>query len=117
MYKNKKGKEISHEEWQKLFEDKEYKVIVQTDLIEVEAVLSTVWLGLDHMGNFFETALIKKDGDIKVLKRYATEKEAKEWHKRYQSFKDDEIYKLKEEMVKERKEIDAFNEDLKKAGS
>ena len=44
---DKEGKELTLAEWGKLFEDREYKIIIQTDLPNGYWV-STVWLGLCH---------------------------------------------------------------------
>ena len=84
---NKKGEVITLEEWAKLLEDKEYKIIQQDTLANGKWV-STVWLGLDH--NFsggepliFETMVFPKKGNNGELdmERYSTEEEAIKGHK------------------------------------
>lgn len=81
MYYNRKGEEISLEEWRNLFEDKEYKVIKQTRFDD-GTLVSTIWLGLNH--NFlqgvpiiFETMVFFKDGREEEQVRYSTEEETR----------------------------------------
>ncbi len=89
MYYNKEGKKISMEEWARLFEDFEYKIISQITLSNGKRV-STVWLGLDHsFGDgtplIFETMVFSKKGDCSSeehCERYATLKEAEAGHER-----------------------------------
>lgn len=96
-YYNREGQEIDHDEWLKLWRDKLYRVIAQT---EVEGVwVSTVWLGLNHSFSpagpklIFETMIFGPDvetaevGDLKAEAReekaqyrYSTEAEAKADH-------------------------------------
>ncbi len=45
-YYDRQGNEISNDEWMKLFEDKEYKIVKQTTIHNNK--VSTVWLGTDH---------------------------------------------------------------------
>ena len=83
---DKNGKEINYEEWGKLLEDKDYKIIKQETLPDGKKV-STVWLGLDH--NFgegepliFETMVFSSEGDFSDVdvERYSTLEEAQKGH-------------------------------------
>ena len=83
---DKNGKEINYEEWGKLLEDKDYKIIKQETLPDGKKV-STVWLGLDH--NFgegepliFETMVFPSEGDFSDVdvERYSTLEEAQKGH-------------------------------------
>ena len=45
-YYNRQGEEITNDEWMKLFTDKKYKIVKQTNVHGNK--VSTVWLGTDH---------------------------------------------------------------------
>ncbi len=76
-YFNRKGEEITMDEWATLFEDKEYKVVRKTTVRKSE--VSTVWLGSDHgygMSDkpiIFETMVFGGIWD-QFEQRYTTEK-------------------------------------------
>lgn len=57
MFYNKEGKEISVQEFTKLFEDKNYQVIKQ-DKLSNGYFISTVWLGINHSFVFSEKLLL-----------------------------------------------------------
>lgn len=90
MYYDRQGKPIENcLAWGRLFEDKEYKIVKQENMLGKLVFLSTVWLGLDH--NFgggkpliFETmAFCNKCGYSELaMDRYTTEKEALVGHER-----------------------------------
>ena len=64
-YYNRDGEEISNDEWMRLFEDKEYKIVKQQTIHDYR--VSTVWLGTDHSFGggpvvLFETLVFGDDG-------------------------------------------------------
>lgn len=81
LYCDREGNSITNVEWMKLFSDRDYQSVKVTTLSDGRKI-STVWLGLNHNGNYFETALIDDDG-IDVLFRYQTEKMALLGHRNY----------------------------------
>ena len=88
MFYNKEGKEISVQEFTKLFEDKNYQVIKQ-DKLSNGYFISTVWLGINHSFVFseklllFETMVFDSNKSSVEQKRYSTEKQALRGHKRF----------------------------------
>lgn len=91
LYFDRKGKPITLEEWSRLFEDWNYKRIMESRLPDGKWI-STVWLGLDHGIDesnpiIFETMVFefktdKKLGESLDTDRYSTEQEARRGHKR-----------------------------------
>ena len=84
MYYDKQGKEITQEEWGRLLESPEYKIVNQDKLGGY--IVSTVWLGLNH--NFsggdaliFETMVFDTAGNDLEMERYHTLEEAEKGHK------------------------------------
>lgn len=78
-YLNRKGEPITMEQWSTLLNDDDYKIIEQT-AINADIKVSTVWLGLVHIGGFFETMIFGGHRD-QDLWRYYTEKAARRGHK------------------------------------
>ncbi|MCP4668235.1 MAG: hypothetical protein GY849_17955 [Deltaproteobacteria bacterium] len=87
MFYNREGKQITSEEFEKLFTDDKYKIIKQEDVGKY--FISTVWLGVNY--NFgegelliFETVVFEgRDlGADLEMERYSTEKEAIKGHKK-----------------------------------
>ncbi len=85
IYKDKEGNEISMKKCGELLEDPEYKIIKQ-EKVE-DKFVSTIWLGIPHMGNcgfggstYFETMIFDKKGYSKDLYRYETLEEAEIGH-------------------------------------
>lgn len=81
-YYNRQGKEITIDEWYKLFTE-EYKRIARDKIGESD--ISTVWLGLDHGWEdnsapvIFETLVFNGPLDG-VMEHYSTEEEAIKGH-------------------------------------
>jgi hypothetical protein len=80
-YYNRAGEPISYVQWRRLFEDKRYQVVRQTEVGEV--MVSTVWLGMDHGWGeehgpiIFETMIFGLEGDQDAEQyRYADEETA-----------------------------------------
>jgi hypothetical protein len=79
--------------WAKLFEDVEYQVVAQEDVLGSTgemAWVSTVWLGvpqnlsgLEGYGPpiIFETAIFRSGEDVEIWDRYATEQAALDGHR------------------------------------
>lgn len=66
-YYDREGKEISVEEWGRLFEDKSYQILKQDSIRSF--FISTIWLGLDHGWtcdelHIFETMVFIKPNNI-----------------------------------------------------
>jgi len=87
-YYDKTGKEITEEEFGKLFTNPFYKIISRTKLPDGK-IVSTVWLGLNHSIDenkplIFETMVFPNEDDFHELycERYSTEQEAIEGHLR-----------------------------------
>lgn len=85
---NKKGEKIGIEEWGRLMENKDYKIIKQDELPDGKWV-STVWLGLNHSFGegkplIFETMVFPKKGDYADLEmeRYSTLERAEKGHQK-----------------------------------
>jgi hypothetical protein len=86
--RNKKGEVISHEEYQRLHEDKSYKFIGRSKVGKY--LISTVWVGMVFIYEseeplLFETMVFEiKDGEVDFndlyVRKYATEKEAETGH-------------------------------------
>ena len=82
-YYDRKGNPLTLVQWGVLFEDREYKIVVQTELTSGKWI-STVWLGLDHGGVgsgilIFETMIFSSKGDSgreEYCDRYGSEEEA-----------------------------------------
>ncbi len=88
-YRDREGRPISLDDWTKLFENSDYK-IVERDVVD-DKVISTVWLGSPHMGAgekgmgaYFETMVFSNDWSFEdeYCERYETLGEAVEGHKR-----------------------------------
>jgi hypothetical protein len=82
-YFDKKCDPIDTDKWVKLFSDKSYQIIKQTQL-HTGAHISTVWLGLTHGYGpngplIFETLITLRDEEEEMY-RYATEEEAIKHH-------------------------------------
>jgi len=96
MYYNKEGKEISLQDYAKLFEDWNYKRVKVSKVYNW--AISTVWLGLDHSYGennkplIFETMVFNEIGDSVDCQRYATLEEAQKGHRKILN---DLIHKLK----------------------
>jgi len=78
---DKEGKPISMEQWSKLFEDKRYQILKQTQIGPL--LVSTVWLGIDHSFGehpplIFETMIFGTDEE--EIWRYASEEQALAHH-------------------------------------
>lgn len=79
-YYDRDGKQISNEEWMRLFTDKDYKIVKQTDIHGNK--VSTVWLGTDHsFGDeseivIFETMVFGDGMWDDYTRRWNTEKDA-----------------------------------------
>ena len=86
MFYNKKGKEISQEECERLQQKGSYKVLKRND-VKYNKWVSTVWLGLeqgfqDEKPLIFETMVfLKGEWEDLDMKRYTTEEEALKGHK------------------------------------
>ena len=88
MYYNKQGEKISQEDYAKLFENREYKIVKQEELPNGKWV-STVWLGLNLRHDaekppwIFETMVFKsKDNlDDELCIRYSSINEAEMGHR------------------------------------
>jgi hypothetical protein len=104
-YYDMEGKEITHTEWQKLFEAGE-KTLERTEF-EGGGCVSTVWLGMTHAGqgrlNIFETMVFGVDRWDSYQQRYDTKEEALEGHKI-----------LVETISKERKTMEQASEEFLK---
>lgn len=90
MYYNKKGKEITHEEYIELCADDEYRII-QQDELSWGGFISTVWVGENHHIIYKKGILLifhvrlfnsKKALHELYCEKYSTEKEARAGHKR-----------------------------------
>ena|SRR3990167_11390904 len=89
MYFNKQGKPIGLMTWAQLLEERNYKIVEQTELKNGKWV-STVWLGLNHNWEdgpplIFETMVFSKRGDYGTeedCERYSTLEEAIKGHKK-----------------------------------
>lgn len=78
-YYNRQGEEISNDEWMKLFINKKYKIVKQTDIHGNK--VSTVWLGTDHsFGDgeivIFETLVFGDGMWDDYGRRWSTEEQA-----------------------------------------
>lgn len=93
LFYDKEGKPLETLEWAVLFEDPEYQVIAQEEVLgptgEV-AWVSTIWLGvpqnlsgLEGHGPpvIFETAIFWQGERINIWDRYATEQAARDGHR------------------------------------
>ncbi len=82
-YYNRQGKNITNDEWMKLFQNKDYKIVKQTNIHGNK--VSTVWLGTDHSFGageivIFETMVFGDGQWDDYTRRWATEKEALNGH-------------------------------------
>lgn len=82
-YYDRQGRIICMECWGKLHNDMAYKIVKRTQ-VDVDVVVSTVWLGIDHQwGNgpplIFETMVFGGEHDQDTT-RYSTEAEALAGH-------------------------------------
>lgn len=83
MYFDKQGKPITREEWGKLSEGEEYRVIRQEPVGDY--CISTVWFGLSVLTddssplNIFET-MVFVEGECLYRCSYSTEQEALDGH-------------------------------------
>jgi hypothetical protein len=67
-YRDKEGNNITLQQWNGLFEDREYSKIIQE--VVGEYFVSTVWLGVENFNkNFFET-IVFKGKEIMYMERY-----------------------------------------------
>ncbi len=83
-YYDRNGNPITSYQWQTKFNELSYKRIDYTEL--PNGYVSTVWLGLNHSWEankilIFESMAFLNDGG-ELQERYATEKEAREGHKK-----------------------------------
>jgi len=79
-YFSRAGLPLDMEQWNVLWEQKEYRTVGNTTLAD-STIVSTVWLGLAHgerQGQpvIFETMVFNKTGEPVETKRYCTEAEA-----------------------------------------
>lgn len=79
MYRNREGEPITMDEWQRLWDNDDYKIIDQTWSDDV--MISTVWLGLVHIGGWFETLIFGGAHDGEMW-RYSSEEQARKGHRR-----------------------------------
>lgn len=83
-YFDRQGGEIAHEEWKKLFSDREYQRLAITEIGEYTVL--TVWLGRNHSlpgdkPEIFETMVFPARSLAELaFMRYATEAEANAGH-------------------------------------
>lgn len=89
-YYDRDGATIDVRVWATLFEDKEYRRVVQTTVVDAADPaktydVSTIWLGLDHNWGsgaplIFETMVFGDGADDMAIDRYSTEALAREGH-------------------------------------
>lgn len=86
MFYNKKGEEISSEEWDILHQDMSYRALKQNDVKDNKWV-STAWIGIEHGFQdekplIFETMVRPKGNWLELdMQRYTTEEKALKGHK------------------------------------
>ncbi|MCY9737472.1 hypothetical protein M5X17_27605 [Paenibacillus alvei] len=94
MYYDRQGNSIDFNEWSKLSNDDEYRILGQTTLKNNKSI-STLWIGLDsnrdNYKRIFETMVFNPDGEINIIGRCETEEEAQFMH-------DNTIKQLKEDV-------------------
>ncbi len=82
---DKQGDPITLEQWGKLMNDRDYKIIKQEDVGKYW--ISTVWIGLNYSWDekapplIFETMVFTNDKDEQECERYSTEQEALKGHR------------------------------------
>lgn len=75
-YRDRKGRYLTLEEYAELAGDLNYKVVARSYDLPLGQVVSTVWLGMDHIGGVFETMVFGGPDDQEIMYRYETETEA-----------------------------------------
>lgn len=84
MYYNRKGEEIDKNEWVKLYNNLDYRIVQRTTLSN-NVWVSTIWIGLadGYEGGLFETKVFETEGTKKdkETQYYTTEEEALKGHK------------------------------------
>lgn len=91
---DRKGNPISHEKFNELFHDKEYRILLKTKFHN--KTVSTVWLGVDHGLSdgkplIFETMILP---DCVYCEKYTNEDDAIKGHEKAERYIiDDQIYK------------------------
>ena len=82
-YKDKDGKFISEAEWAGLLENRDYCIIKKTFINRKE--ISTIWLGLIHIGGYYFETMVFTYGDCEDLEmeRYASLQDAIDGHERF----------------------------------
>ena len=81
-FRDRKGNVITSDEYAALLAEDHYKIVARSYDLPDGQMVSTVWLGMDHIGGVFETMVFGGEYGQEIMYRYETETQALTGHLR-----------------------------------